>query len=78
MNDQLTLVIGGNGKTGRRLVQRLTAQDRPVRIGSRSGGVTSGRASGGNVATLPPRPSTSAGNATIPGHDRSRPTGRDT
>ncbi len=39
MTDPLTLVIGGNGKTGRRLVQRLTAQDRPVRIGSRSGGV---------------------------------------
>jgi uncharacterized protein YbjT (DUF2867 family) len=39
MTDQLTLVIGGNGKTGRRLVQRLTAEDRPVRIGSRSGGV---------------------------------------
>jgi uncharacterized protein YbjT (DUF2867 family) len=39
MTEQLTLVIGGNGKTGRRLVQRLTAQDRPVRIGSRSGGV---------------------------------------
>jgi uncharacterized protein YbjT (DUF2867 family) len=39
MTDLLTLVIGGNGKTGRRLVQRLTAQDRPVRIGSRSGGV---------------------------------------
>lgn len=39
MTDQLTLVIGGNGKTGRRVVQRLTAQDRPVRIGSRSGGV---------------------------------------
>jgi len=39
MTDQLTLVIGGNGKTGSRLVQRLTAEDRPVRIGSRSGGV---------------------------------------
>ena len=35
----LTLVIGGTGKTGRRVVQRLTAQDRPVRIGSRSGGI---------------------------------------
>jgi uncharacterized protein YbjT (DUF2867 family) len=39
MTDQLTLVIGGNGKTGRRVVQRLTAKGRPVRIGSRSGGV---------------------------------------
>jgi uncharacterized protein YbjT (DUF2867 family) len=35
----LTLVLGGTGKTGRRIAQRLTAQDRPVRIGSRSGGV---------------------------------------
>ena len=39
MTENFTLVIGGNGKTGRRVVQRLTAQDRPVRIGSRSGGV---------------------------------------
>jgi uncharacterized protein YbjT (DUF2867 family) len=39
MTDQLTLVIGGNGKTGRRVVQRLTVAHRPVRIGSRSGGV---------------------------------------
>lgn len=39
MTDQLTLVIGGNGKTGRRLVRRLTAADRRVRIGSRAGGV---------------------------------------
>ena len=35
----LTLVLGGTGKTGRRLVQRLTALDQPVRIGSRSGGL---------------------------------------
>src|SRR5215470_5618244 len=35
----LTLVLGGTGKTGRRVVQRLTAQGKPVRIGSRSGGV---------------------------------------
>ncbi|GAA2454171.1 NAD(P)H-binding protein [Actinomadura vinacea] len=39
MTENLTLVTGGTGKTGRRVVQRLTAQDRPVRIGSRSGGV---------------------------------------
>ncbi|MGJ8640004.1 MAG: NmrA family NAD(P)-binding protein [Opitutaceae bacterium] len=32
-----TLVIGGNGKTGRRIVERLIAQGRSVRIGSRSG-----------------------------------------
>lgn len=31
------LVLGGNGKTGRRVVQRLTALDQNVRIGSRSG-----------------------------------------
>ena len=35
----LTLVLGGTGKTGRRVVARLTAQGEPVRIGSRSGGV---------------------------------------
>ncbi|AZN96729.1 NmrA family transcriptional regulator [Mesorhizobium sp. M9A.F.Ca.ET.002.03.1.2] len=32
-----TLILGGTGKTGRRLADRLTAQDLPVRIGSRSG-----------------------------------------
>lgn len=32
-----TLVLGGTGKTGRRVAQRLTARDLPVRIGSRSG-----------------------------------------
>jgi uncharacterized protein YbjT (DUF2867 family) len=31
-----TLVIGGKGKTGRRLVECLAAGGRPVRIGSRS------------------------------------------
>jgi len=31
------LVLGGTGKTGRRLVDRLTARGLPVRIGSRSG-----------------------------------------
>jgi uncharacterized protein YbjT (DUF2867 family) len=35
----LTLVLGGTGKTGRRVVQRLTAQGERVRIGSRSGGL---------------------------------------
>jgi uncharacterized protein YbjT (DUF2867 family) len=34
-----TLVTGGTGKTGRRLVRRLTAAGVPVRIGSRSGGL---------------------------------------
>lgn len=32
-----TLVIGGTGKTGRRVAEKLTALGRPVRIGSRSG-----------------------------------------
>jgi uncharacterized protein YbjT (DUF2867 family) len=32
-----TLVLGGTGKTGRRVVERLEARDLPVRIGSRSG-----------------------------------------
>ncbi|MFK0259024.1 NAD(P)H-binding protein [Streptomyces sp. NPDC090445] len=31
------LVIGGRGKTGRRVVERLAAQGRGVRVGSRSG-----------------------------------------
>ncbi|HWM06260.1 MAG TPA: NmrA family transcriptional regulator [Actinophytocola sp.] len=34
-----TLVLGGTGKTGRRLVQRLTRRHIPVRIGSRSTGL---------------------------------------
>lgn len=34
---QTVLVLGGNGKTGRRVAQRLTARGLPVRIGSRSG-----------------------------------------
>ncbi|PDQ21083.1 NmrA family transcriptional regulator [Mesorhizobium sanjuanii] len=38
MNDasKPTLILGGTGKTGRRLAERLTAQGLPVRIGSRS------------------------------------------
>ncbi|MFE2876852.1 NAD(P)H-binding protein [Streptomyces roseus] len=32
-----TLVIGGNGKTGRRVAEKLRAQRHPVRIGSRTG-----------------------------------------
>jgi uncharacterized protein YbjT (DUF2867 family) len=34
---QLTLVLGGTGKTGRRVAERLQARNVPVRIGSRSG-----------------------------------------
>jgi uncharacterized protein YbjT (DUF2867 family) len=34
---KLTLVLAGTGKTGRRVVERLTAHGVPVRIGSRSG-----------------------------------------
>ncbi|AVT35867.1 NmrA family transcriptional regulator [Plantactinospora sp. BB1] len=33
----LTLVLGGTGKTGRRVAERLTARGVPVRVGSRSG-----------------------------------------
>ncbi|ANT48804.1 NAD(P)H-binding protein [Mesorhizobium amorphae] len=32
-----TLILGGTGKIGRRIVERLTARGLPVRIGSRSG-----------------------------------------
>ena len=32
-----TLVLGGTGKTGRRIAERLMARGIPVRIGSRSG-----------------------------------------
>ncbi len=32
-----TLVLGGTGKTGRRVVERLMARGLPVRIGTRSG-----------------------------------------
>jgi uncharacterized protein YbjT (DUF2867 family) len=34
---QPILVLGGTGKTGRRVAQRLTARGLPVRVGSRSG-----------------------------------------
>src|SRR5688572_3705693 len=36
-HDDLTLVLGANGKTGRRVAARLAAKGRTVRIGSRSG-----------------------------------------
>jgi uncharacterized protein YbjT (DUF2867 family) len=36
-DERPTLVLGGRGKTGRRVVQRLTARSLPVRVGSRSG-----------------------------------------
>ncbi len=36
-NAEKILVIGGTGKTGRRVVERLTERGLPVRIGSRSG-----------------------------------------
>jgi len=32
-----TLIVGGTGKTGRRVAQRLAARGVPTRIGSRSG-----------------------------------------
>jgi uncharacterized protein YbjT (DUF2867 family) len=34
---ELTLVLGGSGKIGRRVVERLGARGLPVRVGSRSG-----------------------------------------
>jgi len=34
---EMTLVLGGTGKTGRRVVTRLAALGRPVRVGSRTG-----------------------------------------
>jgi uncharacterized protein YbjT (DUF2867 family) len=37
MAEKRTLVLGGTGKTGRRVVQRLEARGLPVRVGSRSG-----------------------------------------
>jgi uncharacterized protein YbjT (DUF2867 family) len=36
-NTDLTLVLGGTGKTGSRVAARLTDLGRAVRIGSRSG-----------------------------------------
>ncbi|MER9461422.1 NAD(P)H-binding protein [Mesorhizobium sp. M0387] len=36
-NTKPVLILGGTGKTGRRLAERLTSQGIPVRIGSRSG-----------------------------------------
>ncbi|GAB5390242.1 MAG: NAD(P)H-binding protein [Alphaproteobacteria bacterium] len=35
-NTDLTLVLGGTGKTGRRVAERLTAKGHAIRIGSRS------------------------------------------
>jgi uncharacterized protein YbjT (DUF2867 family) len=37
LTNEITLVLGGTGKTGRRVVERLAARDLPVRVGSRSG-----------------------------------------
>jgi len=36
MNAKTTLVLGGTGKTGRRIVEQLAARKVPVRVGSRS------------------------------------------
>ena len=36
MTARTTLVLGGTGKTGRRIVEQLTARNVPVRVGSRS------------------------------------------
>ena len=37
MDNKMTLVLGGTGKTGRRVVARLKNRGLPVRVGSRSG-----------------------------------------
>ena len=37
MSEKTTLVLGGTGKTGRRITERLRARGLPVRVGSRSG-----------------------------------------
>ena len=60
-----TLVIGGTGKSGRRVAERLTARGLPVRIGSRAGPAVrlgrrpdvAGRAARGRLGLphLPPR-----------------------
>jgi uncharacterized protein YbjT (DUF2867 family) len=34
---KITLVLGGTGKTGRRVAERLKARGMPTRVGSRSG-----------------------------------------
>jgi uncharacterized protein YbjT (DUF2867 family) len=39
MQTKPTLVLGGTGKTGRRIVDRLTARGVPVRVGSRSASI---------------------------------------
>ncbi|MFL5832238.1 MAG: NAD(P)H-binding protein [Solirubrobacteraceae bacterium] len=36
-SEHTTLILGGTGKTGRRIVERLHQRDVPVRVGSRSG-----------------------------------------
>ncbi len=36
-DESTTLVLGGTGKTGRRVAERLLARGLPTRIGSRSG-----------------------------------------
>jgi len=36
-NEQTTLILGGAGKTGRRVAERLTARGLPVRLASRAG-----------------------------------------
>jgi uncharacterized protein YbjT (DUF2867 family) len=37
MERNMTLILGGTGKTGRRVAARLEAQGHPIRIGSRAG-----------------------------------------
>ena len=66
--DRPTLVLGGTGKTGRRVAARLAAQGFSVRVGSRSGqppfdweDPTPGRRScSWRSESMPPSPSPSA------------------
>ena len=37
LSNGLTLVLGGTGKTGRRVVERLASRDVPMRVASRAG-----------------------------------------
>ena len=70
-----TLVLGGTGKTGRRVAERLTARGLAVRIGSRSGAPPfdwEDRVDLGARARRRPAPSTSATTPTSRSRARSR------
>jgi uncharacterized protein YbjT (DUF2867 family) len=48
------LVVGGTGKTGRRVAQRLRARGLPIRIGSPSGSRRSRQASSSSATVSSP------------------------